>query len=318
LTLNFRPVERAGVYWYCRKAVRVDVVVVTFNSRDRIRACVAPLSAEPGFHVVVVDNASTDGTLGAIVDLPIDVRTEAENRGFGYGCNVGWRAGEAAYVLFLNPDASISPAAVGRLVSTLEGHPRAGAVAPKILESDGSLDFSLRRFPRLASTFSQALFLHRLLPAASWTDELVRDTSVYARPGTAEWVSGACILFRRSVLEQLGGFDDGFFLYSEDKDICCRTWQLGHEVRFDPEAVATHEGGASAPRGALLPVRAASRLRYSRKHRPPVLAMLERVGVALGAATHGLAGQRSLRSGHLRALLVAVGLAAPSYPARTG
>jgi hypothetical protein len=117
-------------------------------------------------------------------------------------------------------------------------------------------------------------------------------------------------MVRRDLLEALGGFDEGFFMYCEDKDLCRRIRAAGYDVRFEPEAVARHEGGASAPRASLLPVLAESRVRYARKHSGRVTAAAERAGVGLGALTHMVVskGGRAARSGHASALLVATGL----------
>ena len=114
--------------------------------------------------------------------------------------------------------------------------PSVGLVAPRLVDEDGSLDFSQRRFPRLRSTYAQALFLHRIFAHAQWTDEVIRDPRAYERAGPVEWVSGACVLVRRSALERLGGWDQGFFHYGEDIDICSRLWRSGFELRFEPGA----------------------------------------------------------------------------------
>jgi len=146
--------------------------------------------------------------------------------------------------------------------------------------------------------------LHRIWPQAKWVDELERDPAEYARPGSPEWASGACLLVRRSALEQLGGLDDGFFLYCEDLDLCWRLRKGGYDIRFEPGATVVHLGGASAPRAALLPVLAASRVRYARLHQPPHVALLERLGIALGALTHAVVSRGGLaaRRGWLRSL----------------
>jgi N-acetylglucosaminyl-diphospho-decaprenol L-rhamnosyltransferase len=283
---------------------QVDVVVVSYNSEDHLRSCVEPLAHVPEIRVIVVDSASTDATIESVSDLPISIVGLSENRGFAHACNVGWRKGDAPFALFLNPDATIDAESLRRLVRAAEDAPRIGAVAPKIVADDGSLDLSQRRFPRLRSTYAQALFLHRLFSQAEWTDELVRNREAYRHPGTPEWASGACLLVRRSVLERLGGLDEGFFLYCEDLDVCRRIRDAGLEIRFEPDAVAVHEGGASAPRTSLLPVLAASRVRYARKHQSAPVALLERFGVALGALTHAIVARGGLaaRRGHLRAL----------------
>ena len=281
----------------------VDVVVVSYNSANELRACVQPLALARGCHVVVVDSASGDGSLGAVAGLPVTTIPLPVNRGFAHGCNAGLRHGTAPYVLLLNPDAVIPEAGLRSMAAILDTEPAVGAVAPRILEADGTVDWSQRRFPRLRSTFAQALFLHRLLPRAAWTDELVRDPAAYAAAASPEWASGACLLVRRSVLEALGGLDDGFFLYCEDMDLCRRIRDAGHDIRYTPDAVCRHLGGASAPRAALLPVLAASRVRYARKHQPAPKAVLERAGVVLGGLTHAALTTRGrdVRRGNLRA-----------------
>lgn len=285
----------------------VDVVVVSYNSSRNLRACAEPLAEHPELRVIVADNASTDGALETVSDLPVVPVALPRNGGFAYGCNAGAAAGDAPYVLFLNPDAVIEPAAVLRLVRALEEAPDTAAVGPKILHADGSLDFSQRRFPRLRSTYAQALFVHRFLPRAEWTDELVRNEEAYEQAGRPDWLSGACIMIRRSVLEALGGLDERFFMYCEDVDLCRRVWEAGYDVRYEPEALVVHEGGASAPRASLLPTLAESRLLYARKHRGRAGAALERAGIALGALTHLMVARRSaVRAGHARSLRLAL------------
>jgi GT2 family glycosyltransferase len=292
---------------YRRFVATVDVVVVSYNSRARLRACIERLAAVPELQIVVVDSNSQDQSLEAIGDLPVEAIQLRENRGFGYACNIGWRHTQAPYVLFLNPDATIDRDSIERLVQVADD-PAVGAVAPKILGTDGSIDYSMRRFPRLRSTYSQALFLHRLFPSATWSDELVRDANAYDRPARPEWASGACLLVKRAILERLDGFDEGFFLYCEDLDLCRRLKDQGFELRFQPEAVSIHEGGASMPRAALLSVLAASRTRYARKHQSAAVALLERLGIALGALTHVIVtrGGLAARRGYLSAARAAL------------
>jgi N-acetylglucosaminyl-diphospho-decaprenol L-rhamnosyltransferase len=293
---------------YGRDVPTTDVVIVAYNSRDQLRACVGPLLDLADVEVIVVDNASPDRSLEVVEGLPLTAIQLPANGGFSHGVNAGWRAGSAPFVLLLNPDARIDGAALERLVRVLEETPAAGASAPRIVHTDGSIDYSVRRYPRLRSTYAQALFLHRLFPKATWTDEVIRDESVYARRGSPDWVSGACVLVRRSALEELDGLDEDFFMYAEDIDLCRRLRSRGYDIVFEPNAVVEHEGGASAPRSNLLPVLAASRLRYARKHRGRLGAFLERGGVALGAMTHVAVARGGLaaRAGHLRALRLAI------------
>jgi N-acetylglucosaminyl-diphospho-decaprenol L-rhamnosyltransferase len=284
---------------------RIDVVVVSYNSRDRLRACVEPLAGLPSVRVIVADNASPDGSLAAVADLPVTRLELGRNGGFSFGCNAGWRTGDAPHVLFLNPDASIDSVSLDLLARKLDEDESVAAAAPKIVDHDGSLHYSLRRFPQLRSTYARALFLHRAFPRAPWTDEVVRDAEAYERSGSPDWVSGACVLVRRSALELLGGFDEGFFLYCEDTDLCQRLRDAGYDIRYEPAALCVHEGGASAPLSTTLPILAASRIRYARKHRGHLTALLERGGVALTALLRVAVaeGGRAARVGHARSLI---------------
>jgi len=293
---------------YPGRTESVDVVVVSYNSRDRIRACVEPLLAIPSVHVIVVDNASPDRSLEAVDGLQLTAVQLPNNGGFAHGVNEGWRKGSSPYVLLLNPDARIDGPAIDTLVAALDEAPELGAVAPRIVNDDGVLEYSQRRFPRLRSTYARAFFLHRVFPKAPWTDEVIRDQEAYARHGNPDWVSGACILVRRGVLAELDGLDEGFFMYSEDIDLCRRLQLAGYGLLFEPAAVVAHAGGASEPRTNLLPILAGSRLRYASKHRGRAVAFLERVGVALEALTHIAVarGGSAARAGHARALRLAI------------
>jgi N-acetylglucosaminyl-diphospho-decaprenol L-rhamnosyltransferase len=290
------------------KRARVQVVVVAYNSARTLPGCVGPLAALDWVQVTVVDNASTDDSAAVVAHLPIDVRRAPDNRGFSAGCNIGIAAGDAEYVLLLNPDARIAPGDLAALVDVLDDEPSVGIAAPRILEEDGSRALSLARFPRRRSTYAQALFLHRAWPNASWTDEFVRDPAVYDVAGSPEWVSGACMLIRRSSLREIGPMDEGFFLYCEDADLCARVRAAGWDIRYEPGATVRHEGGASAPRHELMVIHARGRVRYARKHAGTASAIAEAVGVALGHATHALANARrpAVRRGHLRALAAIV------------
>lgn len=285
---------------------RVDVVVVSYNSRDQLRSCVGALSRSPWANVIVVDNESVDASLDVVADLEVDAVSSGWNGGFAFGVNTGWRRGSAPYVLLLNPDARIDPEELAILADVLDREPSVGIAAPRITSPDGHLDFSQRRFPRLRSIYAQALFLHRAFPEAAWSDDVVRDRAAYDADGEPDWVSGACLLIRRTLLEELGGLDESFFMYGEDKDLCRRVRSLGHCVRFVAGATSLHVGGASTPRASSYAMLATSRRRYAAKHGEHGLPT--RLGIALGHATHLLSARgQALRLGHLRAIRAVLG-----------
>jgi N-acetylglucosaminyl-diphospho-decaprenol L-rhamnosyltransferase len=292
------------------------VVVVSYCSGRTLRGCVEPLCGLPGVRVTVVDNASPDDSLDVISDLPVDAVRSERNGGFSFGCNLGARRGQAPFILFLNPDARMEADALETLIAALREDPKAGLVAPRIVDDEGRLMWSLRRFPRQRSTFGLALFAHRLWPRSRWSDELVRDPDAYQRPGTPEWVSGACMLVRRSVFEELGGFDEGFFLYCEDTDLCRRIWASGHTLLFEPAAEVLHVEGSSSGAGETQPILARSRVRYARKHMSRSGAAAQTVGVALGELVRVVATcwKPALRRGHLAALRAALSREARVQP----
>jgi len=282
------------------------VVVVAYRSGAHLRQCVEPLCAHAGISVCVVDNACPDDSPAAVADLPLLTVAMGRNAGFGSGCNAGARLGSAPAVLFLNPDARIGPDAALELAARLRDDPSLGAVGPAIVGDDGSVHISARRVPRLRSAFGEALFLHRLLPWTQWTTEFVR------RPvaGEVEWLSGAALCVRRASLEEIGGFDERFFLYSEDTDLCARLRQAGRRVVYDPDVSAKHAGGHSAPAPAQERRKLAARLLYAHLHESRVRCAGFRVAYALHEAVRvplALLRSREHVRGRVGAFAVAVG-----------
>ncbi len=276
-TTNLRPDPGAEV---TTKAT-VDAVIVAYNSRDVLRTSVQPLAGLPWVNVTVVDNASPDDSAAAVADLPIRIIRAPRNGGFAYGCNVGLAAGAAEFVLLLNPDARIGSESLKSLVRALQADPALGGVGPRTYGAGGRLLCTQRRFPSLRSTYSQALGLHHLAPDASWAGEVITDPTVYRRSATPDWVSGGCVLLRRTALEDAGGFDEGFFLYSEETDLFRRLRGRGWQAGYEPRATAYHLCNGSAPRDTTARILAQSRVRYQRKHHGPCASMLEAIGVAI-------------------------------------
>jgi hypothetical protein len=295
-------------------SARVDVVVVAHASRDTLRACVAPLAGVPAITVTVVDTASADPGFDTVEDLDVTLVAAERNGGFAYGCNLAAAQGSAPYVLLLNPDATMQPAGVALLADVLDAEGDIGLVAPRIVDERGVVQRSVRRFPRLRSALAKALFLHRLAPNAAWSDDVVHDLGGYADAHDVEWVSGACMLVRRDLLDALDGLDEGFFMYAEDTDLCARLRARGDRVRFEPAATAVHAGGHSAPRSQLRTADVRSHIRYVVKHEGAGRGRLVAAATALDEATHLLVRARrpGYARGHLAGLRAA--LAAVARP----
>ena len=285
----------------------IDVVIVSYNSRATLRDCVESVRNIPGVTVTVVDNASSDGSLDVIKDLSVRRVASARNRGFAFACNLGMEFGKAPLVLFLNPDARIEPVALERLAAVLASEPDVGVVGPLLLE-EGAPTPSVRGAQTVGSTWAQALFLHRFLPRARWANETLRHPAADHGMSYQDWLPGACLLGRRDLLERLAGFDEGFFLYCEDMDLCARVREANFAVRYESGAIAWHQGGRSAPRTTLLATFARSRIRYAWLHAGPVSAFAQHFAIALGALTHVLVnvGRPAHALGHAAAFRAAL------------
>jgi GT2 family glycosyltransferase len=283
---------------------RVDTVIVSYNSRDVLLAGVEPLLGIDGVTVTVVDNASSDDSPSVLEGLAVRVIQSGRNGGFGFGCNLGMAAGSAPYVLLLNPDARIERADLDRLVAVLDAEADVALVGPRLLDGDGALIANLRRCQRTSSIWAQALFIHRVLPRARWANEIDRCPLAHDEVAYPAWVSGACMLARRAALERIGGFDEGFFLYCEDMDLCVRLRAVGGRVRYEPSAVVRHQEGRSAPRTSLFATLAQSRSRYARKHHGPLRWRLQHAGIVCEALTHTIVNVRRPANarGHAAAL----------------
>jgi hypothetical protein len=241
----------------------VAVVVVSYEAREPLLACLASVRAHAGLphEIVVVDNASTDGSADAVRSGHPEARllANARNVGFARACNQGWRATRAPLVLFLNPDAEIGPGAVAALAGVVERRPDVGAAGPRTRSGDDAIQVSTG--PDL-SLLSEAV-QHRLVRGVARRDPgaLAAAEARHAAEREVDWVSGACLLARRTALEAVGGFDEAFFLYEEDADLCRRLRAAGFRVVHTPAAEVRHALGRSMSRA---PLRA--RLAYHRSH----------------------------------------------------
>jgi len=293
----------------------IDVVTVAYRSRSDLRRCIEPLTGERGIHVVVVDNACPDGSPETLQGLDVEIVSMGWNAGFGSACNAGAARGSGNAVLFLNPDARIAPEDVRALAECLDRYPDCGAVGPHLLEANGDLQLSMRRAPRLGSAFAEALGLHHLFPRAAWSSEIIRTG--YDAPAEVDWLSGAVLCVRRSAFETVGGFDEGYFMYSEDTDLCTRLRAAGFSVRYEPAPTAVHEGGRSAPRPLLRAHAAAARMRYFRIHRSRAYSYAFRVACVLYELLRlplAALRSRSHAAGRAAALSVAFTGTAPAVP----
>ena len=228
----------------------VSVIIVCFNDRDVLLPCLESIyQGQDGarFEVILVDNGSRDGSVEAVRERFRDVRIVAPGYNAGYtgGNNYGFERADGRYVLFLNPDTILHPGALGGMVARADRLPRAGAVGPHVVNPDGSLQRSCFRSPTVADFVSVALFLHRLPGYSELVGVLGYRDDEYEREHPVHVVSGCCLLARRELLARIGAFDDAYFIYFEETDLCERIRQSGRDVVYTPAATIKHLGGAT-------------------------------------------------------------------------
>jgi hypothetical protein len=254
--------------------VDLSVVVVSFNGRDYLRRCLASLLGHTkgvSCEVIVVDNASWDGSAQmveaefpqvALIRLPVNV-------GFAAGCNRGIERAAGEFVLLLNPDTELAEDALSPMVAYCRQNPSVGLLGPKLLNSDGSLQLSCRRFPsHMTSLFNRQSILTRLFPGNPFSRRYLMTDWAHDRIEPVDWLSGACVMLRREMVERIGAMDEGYFMYIEDVDLCYRAHQAGYEVVYFPQVAVTHHIGRSTE---TMPNRSIvqwhrSMWRYYRKH----------------------------------------------------
>ena len=233
---------------------RVSAVIVNWNVLPLLRACLASLPAAgvPLSDTVVVDNASADGSDQAVrLEFPeATLLPSGGNLGFPAGVNRGLAAGPGDYVLILNPDTELAPGAIPALVARLDAEPQVGLVAPRLLSADGTPQATRRRFPSLAVLALESTPLARLPVARRVVDRYRCTDSSDAHVQEIDWPYGAAYLVRRDALEEAGGMDAGYFMYSEEVDLCRRLTQLGWRVLYEPAASVLHHEGKKQRTGA--------------------------------------------------------------------
>jgi N-acetylglucosaminyl-diphospho-decaprenol L-rhamnosyltransferase len=244
-----------------------EAIVVTYNALPHLEQCLESLRR---YGTVVVDHGSTDGTKELVRDRCPDVRlVEQENRGLAAGWNRGMVETSAPFVLVLNSDAWLLDDAGGRLVAFAEEHPHAGFVAPKLLNPDGSLQPSVRAFPTPWRLATEYLFLRKLAPRSQALNAFYGAGFRHDQAREIDFAKAAAFLLRRAAYEEVGGFDEDFFLFSEETDWCYRARLAGWQSFFDPDAEVVHVGGASWRResATLFREQVRGHLRFLAKHR---------------------------------------------------
>jgi GT2 family glycosyltransferase len=227
--------------------IDLSVIIVGYNRRDLLAGCIeSVLASDEGLalELIVVDNASRDGTAAMVAERFPDVRLieNQQNVGYGGGCNVGLAAAHGRYLMVLNQDIAVRPGALAALVEFADAHPEAGVVGARLEYEDGRFQHSAFRFPDARQAFFG--FFDGLVALDSEPNGRYGPDR-FEQPFQAEHVLGACMLFRRTALEQVGAFDTAFFMYFEETDLCVRLQRAGWCNYYLPSARVMHVSAAS-------------------------------------------------------------------------
>jgi len=236
-----------------RRAGAVAVVVVNYNTREQLRACLASVAAESPAEVVVVDNGSTDGSIEMVrSEFPaVRLVEDPRNPGYGAASNRGVAACDAPYVLLVNSDTVLRRGTLEALRDYMDRHPRAGLAGPRLVHPDGSPHRSCYAFPSSTFVILEHSPLRRM---AGWIPAMRRRYFIDWSPREAcavPWVHGAVLVLRRNAFEEVGGFDPSFLLYYEEVDLAYRLAAAGWETHFAPVAEVIHVGGASTSKAPI-------------------------------------------------------------------
>ena len=282
--------------------IELAVVVVNHNAGNFLPACLSSIQAAAGelaLDVVLVDNASTDGSTERVVEAHPSLRVVPNriNRGFAAAANQGVRATTAPFVFLLNPDAEIIGGSLASLVKVAADRPSAGILGPLVRNSDGSIQASARKIPTILESLGHA-FLGPLAPNNRFSRSYTMAAWDRSSEREVEWVSGSAMLVRRDAFEAVQGFDEGYFMYVEDVDICTRLREAGWSVLFSPELEVVHETGVSARNRSrrLAFEHSRSIYRYFAKHRAHGPAVLLKPLVRLAVWLRALLVSRRSRA----------------------
>jgi N-acetylglucosaminyl-diphospho-decaprenol L-rhamnosyltransferase len=252
---------------------RIAVVVVNRDTRELLRECLHSVRAERPAETVVVDHASSDGSAEMVRSRFPDARllSRRDNPGFGAGANAGIDACHAPHLLLLNADTRLRRGALEALARELDRHPQAALVGPRLIGADGRRQPSCFPFPTPFNFLVLNSWLNRAVRALPGVRRRFRPAWSEIGAGPVPWVLGAAMAMRRTAVRAVGGFDEGFFMYSEEVDLCWRLRGAGWEVRYTPEAEVFHLGGASTrqARAGMLVQQVDSLERFYRLHLSP-------------------------------------------------
>ena len=250
----------------------LSIVIVNHDSREFLRKCLKSIFGETAginFEVFVVDNNSKDDSSRMVSDSfpEVHLTQNAENVGFAKANNQAILNSRGRYVLLLNPDTVIGSNALVKLMQFMEDHPDAGVAGCKLLNEDGTLQYSMRNFPTITNQLAECFFLHKFLSRISKFGEVIYKNRSYKKIQIADWITGAVFMIRRETLDAVGPLDEDYYLYVEETDWCLRARNAGWKTYYYPGTEVMHVGGECGVNPVLLRLLINSRLIFFKKHK---------------------------------------------------
>ena len=266
----------------------IAVAVISYNTRDHLRRCLASVTEDGGREVVVADNGSTDGSIAMVGrEFPTAVVVlDESNPGYGGAANTAIAKCRSSYVLLLNSDTILSRGTLDALRRYLDEHPRAAIVGPRLRNPDGTLQRSIHQFPTPLVTLLDYSWLGPLVGVVPGLRKLYLASASHQRGRAVPWVTGAALAIRKSAFDAVGGFDPSFFMYYEEVDLSYRLFRAGWETHFTPSADVTHVGGASTSqqRAPMYAQQIAAAMQYSKRHHSPFAVRRTALALRFGLA----------------------------------
>lgn len=228
----------------------LSITICSWNAKDDLRACLQSLwevQNEAKFEVIIIENDSEDGSGDMVKSEFPEFRLEQQkiNLGFCGGHNLGVALMQGKHWFCLNSDTVVHPGAIRTMLDYLDNHPDVAIVGPKLLNTDGTLQFSVRRFPNPVAALFRNTLLGKLFPNNKATKHYLMKELDHEHETEADWVSGAAFMMSRTALEKVGSFDPEYFMFCEDVDLCWRCHKNGFKVMYVPQAQITHHIGRS-------------------------------------------------------------------------
>lgn len=258
----------------------ISIILLNYKQKGLLKQCIKGIvTANPKleYEIIVVDNDSSDGSLSMVNKMfeqthldasqiklapfdnlkipPIITIAAARNGGFAYGNNLGIKQANGKYIVVMNPDVAVVPAALEKMFMYLESNLSVGMIGPKLINPDGSVQYSCRRWPSLMTPFYRRSFLGKLPWAKNPLNNYLMQDFDHNSDSEVDWLFAACVMIRKSCLDKVGLFDERFFMYFEDLDLCRRFWESGYKIKYYSQVEMVHyHGRLSAAKKGLLGV----------------------------------------------------------------